>query len=156
MGFPLTCLLGQKTSHLTAPLKQDSQWRSGHFGAVVHGQTLELDYKMTFLLSAMMWWKQLTNLNAVGAESFHVTVVYKVDSVEIDNSQIGSGRFHFMDIDNFINFFFLFAYLLVCALTWKNDKVFSLCRETEFRIPSEPCLSCQTFWLLQWQGKYKV
>ena len=68
----------------------------------------------------MGWIKQLTNLNAVGAESFHVTVVYKIDAVQIDNSQIRSGRFHFVDVNYFINFFFLFADFFVCALKLKN------------------------------------
>ena len=52
-----------------------------------------------------------------------MTVVYKVDAVEIDNSQIRSGRFHFVDVNYFINFFFLFADLFVCALKWKKTKI---------------------------------
>lgn len=53
------------------------------------------------------------NLNAIGAKSLDVAIVDKVDTVKIDNPQIWGGRFHFMYINYFVNFFLFFTYLLI-------------------------------------------
>ena len=52
-------------------------------------------------------------LNAVRAEGLDVAVIDEIDSPQVDDAQVGSGGFHFMNVNHFVNFLFFLADFLI-------------------------------------------
>lgn len=52
-------------------------------------------------------------LDTIRAECLHVAVVDERDSVQVDDAEVWCGRFEFMDIYDFVDFFFFFTDVFV-------------------------------------------
>lgn len=91
----ITRLVHQQTPEPFASLEQRFHRRPRHLRTIVDGQTLEL--------------------YAVGAERVDVTVVDEVDPVQVNDSQIRSGRFQFVHVYHLVDFFLFFLDFFVGA-----------------------------------------
>ena len=92
----------QQTLQSFAALKKQLQNGTVEFGTVVQCQTFEL--------------------NTVAAERFHVRIIHKINTVQIDDSQIWNGTFQFVDIDHLVDLLLLFHCFLVGSNQMQNFK----------------------------------